>query len=129
MKLPLDPFDQRAQLGRLLFCDLAAADFGGQVWGRKCSTIGRCISSGGGVAGFGHWQTTGRTSSTGSGLGLQAGSASAKVSNAAAVILADFIGDLLLAGDNAGQSFGFHAGGFGLRVLVSALGGDVAGFG
>ncbi len=35
MKLPLDPFDQRAQLGRLLFCDLAAVDFSGQVWGRK----------------------------------------------------------------------------------------------
>jgi hypothetical protein len=31
VKLPFDPFDQRAQLGRLLFCDLAAADFGIQV--------------------------------------------------------------------------------------------------
>jgi hypothetical protein len=121
--------DKRVQLDRLFFGDCAAGHVGFYVSGRNFLTRGGVINSAGGVAGFGQLHTTGRTSSTGSGFGLQAGSASAKVSNAAAVILTDFIGDLLLAGDNAGQSFGFHAGGFGLRVLVSALRGDVAGFG
>jgi hypothetical protein len=97
--------------------------------GRKLVTAGRCISSSGGFAFGGHSHCTGCTFSTGSGFGAQPVSASAQSSDAAVVIVADFIGDPFLSGDFAGDHFRLLARGLFLRFKIGPLGGDVFGFG